>query len=465
MHLPDPIAAARRGLSVALLAALISPVATAAAQDLLPRVEVRQVGDLRWGWNNEARVKLDRDAFLVVVEFGADGRLRVVYPQRPDQSAYTKSNRPIYAELPSSDAMFIRASWVRVPTVIAFASDVAPDLSSFSSDGKTWEFEYNVADNAGEREVVNALAEVLYGSMDMPFSIATTRSAPMLSAFAISTLNSCGYPLGGNIANDFNNFLWELYGPIAIGSRRFQFGDYGSNWNRNLFLSTYMPFPFSSFQRSINGGLWNRYGAGCPGLSQQAPLYFIASVDRPVSPPTDSIGDVTPPKDRDGKPPKVVDDVELVPASPAAIERRSSAVKNAATKVATATGGDNGVAQRSERSELVQRSQVAQAIAMLNARNALGMDGTNARSNQRRGWVRTATSGGSGGYGGSGTITRASGSGSGGGSTGVGTSSGSGGSSSVGSGASSGASRGGEGRAGTTGSGRGGTGRPDPSQP
>lgn len=458
MHLSDPTAAARRGLSVALLAALVSPLA-AGAQELLPRVEVRQVGDLRWAWQNEARVKLDRDAFLVVAELGADGRLRIVYPARPDQSAYTRSNKPIYTELPSSDAMFIRANWVRVPTVIAFASDVAPDLSSFRSDGKTWEFEYNVTDGAGEREVVNALAEVLYGSLDMPFSVATTRSAPVLSAFAISTLNSCGFPLGGNIANDFRSFLWEAYGPFAIGSRRAFFGDYGSDWHRNLFLSTYMPFPFSGFQRNIGGGLWNRYGAGCPGLAQQAPLFFIASGDVPTLPlPPDSIGDVEPPKDRDGKPPKVVDDVKLVPASPAAMERRGNAVRDAATKVATASGSGNGVAQRSERSELVQRSQVAQAIAMITSRNALGMDGPASNgANQRRGWVRNAASGGSGGYGGSGTVTRASGSGAGGGSTGVGTSSGSAGSSSAGSGASSGEGRGGEG---TTGGGRTGTGRP-----
>ncbi len=459
MHLPDPLAAAGRGLAVALLAALISPVASAAAQELLPRVEVRQVGDLRWAWQNEARVKLDRDAFLVVAELGADGRLRIVYPERPGQSAYTRSQRPIFTSLPSSDAMFIRATWVRVPTVIAFASDVAPDLSSFSSDGKTWEFEYNVSEGASEQEVVRAMAEVLYGSPDMPFSIATARSAPVLSASAIRTLASCGYALGGDVANDFRSFLWDVYGPMAIGSRRGFFGDYGSDWHRNLFLSTYMPFPFS-FQRGVGSGLWNRFGAGCPALNRQMPFFFVASNDVRLPPPPDSIGDVEPPKDRDGKkPPGVVDDVELVPASPAAIERRSNAVRDAATKIATATGSSSGVAQRSERSDLVQRSQVAQAIAMLNARSALGMDGTDGRANQRRGWVRNAT-GGSGGYGGSGTVTRASGSGSGGGSTGVGTSSGSAGSSSAGSGASSGEGRGGEARGGATGGGRTGTGRP-----
>ncbi len=462
MHLSDLTAAARRGVKVALVAALVSPMVQAGAQELLPRVEVRQVGDLRWAWQNEARVKLDRDAFLVVVELGADGRVRVVYPERPSQSAYTRSNRPLYTPLPSSDALFIRSSWVRVPTVIAFASDVAPDLSSFSSDGKSWEFEYNVADNAGEREVVNAIAEVLYGSLDMPFSIATARSAPVLSASAIGVLASCGYALGGDIANDFRSFLWDAYGPLAIGSRRMFFGDYGSDWHRNLFLSTYMPFPFSSFQRSIGGGLWNRYGAGCPGLNRQAPLFFVASNAGRMPTPPDSAGTdttgVTPPKDQERLPPKAVDDVKLVPASPAAIEKRTNAVREAVSKVVTSSG--DGVAERSARSELVQRSQVAQAIAMINARNALGVDGGNDAANSRRGLVRRAASGGSGGYGGSGTVTRASGSGAGGGSTGVGTSSGSAGSSSAGSGASSGEGRGSEARGGATGGGRTGTGRP-----
>ncbi len=438
---------------VALVGALLSPTAPVAAQDALPTVKVRQMADLRWSWYNEARVSVDRDAFVVVIELGADRQARIVHPQRPSDPAYTKSRNPLFVDLPSAGAMFLRAVRVEVPTIVAFASDLAPDLSSFTADGRSWDFDYMIRPGTTQMEAIRALATVLYGGVDMPFSFDATVVAPWLTTASLSTLGSCGYQLGGVVSPDFNEFLWQAFGPIAYELSPY---NHQMQWviNRGAYGSFVTPHP-QLMQRIVNRGLWDRFGANCGALNAQRPFFVL--IDEPRVPnPGDSSGGVprTPPEDRPaGETPPTINGVGIVPASPAAIAHRTAAVRTATTNARASSTTVTSNLTRQTSSELVQRAQVAEAIRLIGEQQRLvAAGGSVGGNNNVRNW-RTRGGGSTGSS--SGGIARGSTST---GSAGVS----SGGSSSTGSGAASsaGSARGGEARGGTTTGGRSGTGRP-----
>ncbi len=444
----------RQGASVALLGWLISPIAAAGAQDALPKVRLTQMVDAQWGYGNDAWARLDRDAFLVILEFGADGRARIVYPESPRDSPFTEAGNAVQAQLPSADAMFVRVARVHVPTLVAIASDLAPDLSTFTSTGNTWDFDYDIPRGISRNQMVRALAAIMFGGEGMPYSFELRDIAPQLSNFAVGALNSCGYLFASEISPSFNNFLWQTFGPQPVGF----FGGGGfSPW-----LATagggvrFGLFPLG-FRRYVDAGLWGRFGAGCEPLARQRYFYAIGERGPGEIPPDngDEVALAPLPKDRDplGRPP-VVPDVGIEVASPAEQARRGALVKDAA---------GNLVAQkptapvRSEAEQLVQRSQVLDFVRRLSVQQSLGFDGNRvAAQNAGRRPVQRRGAGSSGRVGG---VQRTSAGGSG---AGVGSSGGSSGSGSSGGSAGSGSSSGGD-RGGSAGGGRaGGGGRSGP---
>jgi len=431
------------------------PTAAISAQDAFPKIEVRQVADHgSRALGGSARVKLDRDAFVVVIELGVDGRARVVFPESPRVKAFVRAERTLDVPLPSADVMFVRTQRVSTPTIVAFASDVAPDLSAFTDNSSRWDFQYALDFNGRTADAVRDLATLIYGDPDMPHGVSKAHIAPVLSAFAQRQLLDCGFLLSGYPSVSFANFLWDLYGPWFIHAPLI--GASYLRWQDDGGLGSLMPFGLSAFARSTTRGLWDRYGAGCDGLRRAQP-FTIAILEsggdsRYNADGVDTRGaTVPPPRNRTGGDSvSTVDGVSLVPASPAAIARRANAVTIA---VNSAEGAVRDAPVREAHEEMIQRAEVARMIALLASGTSQGRD-------VRGQLVRARSTGGSAGNGGAGEVTRTgTTTGSGGGSTGVGGSAGGGSAGetkSVGSGSSSAgeASRGGSaggGRAGVGG--------------
>lgn len=442
-------------LSAATLLLIGVPMAVASAQDAYPKVEVRQLaGAGSRSWGSSARVKLDRDAFVVVIELGVDGRARIVFPASPREKAYVRADRALYVPLPSADVMFIQTQRVRTPAIVAFASDVAPDLSAFTAGSGRWDYQYAVDFNGRTEDAVRDLATLIYGNPDMPYSVSQSHIAPTLSAFAQNLLIDCGYVLGGSTSIEFANFLWDLYGPWTLRGTPLPISPFSQAFWSYGVVGAYMPLGLTGFSRYTSRGLWNRFGAGCGGLRYHQP-FTIAVLDESAFSPYNSEGVdnrgavVPPPQNRTGGDPRsTVDGVSLSPASPAAIARRENAVASAVSSAQDA----RTLPVREAHQDMMQRADIARTIAFLATQERIAANGGVQQSGRRS---AASAFGGSAGYGGSG-VTRS------GTSMGAGTSTGvtgsSGGVSSAG-GAGSGSSSAGEAsRGGSTGGGRAGEG-------
>jgi hypothetical protein len=447
----------------ALLVATAAPSVTQAQPQSFPKVEIRQdpgMGPGSPAWGAAARVRLDRDAFLVVIELGVDGRARVVFPESPREKAFVRASRNFLVPLPSADVMFVNVSQARRPTVVAFASDMAPDLSEFTRNGNRWDYQFAMEYDQSTENVIRDLATLIYGDPDMPFSVAQTRVAPVLSAFAQRALIDCGYSLGGLTSADFMDFLWDVYGPYQFhGVGRWGSRMDGSNvyWGY-MGSSYYMPFGTTSFGRFTTRSLWNRYGAGCGGWNFQRPsilaIYNPEPGGDPV--PADTVGGKDQPKDRPAdKPNDKVDGVGIIPATPEAMQRRETKV----TTLVAANVVANTKLSREAANDLLQRRDVAAALQMLAMQRVTGLTEEQLLAQSRRaqasnGGISRRSPSSRGDSRSSGVGTSMSGSGS---SAGFG-----GGSSEVGGSGGAGAS--GEARGGSAGGGRGGSGRVPPGQ-
>ncbi|MCU0617414.1 MAG: hypothetical protein MUD17_10090, partial [Gemmatimonadaceae bacterium] len=473
-------------LALAVLAAALSP-SGASAQDALPVVRVSQSpGENSLGFGGTARVRLDRDAFLVVIEVGADYRARILYPMRPSMGAWARSDRSIVVPLPSADAGFIRATELRIPDIIAFASDVEPNLDEFTESGRRWDYQYAVSVGEPLSETVRSLAQLLFGDADMPYTVYTRPEYPVLPRAAFASLSSCGYNLNGQYSSQFNRFLWDAFGPMTLLQSGWNIEERYRNYQwegPGWFLASMSPL--FNFGRNVGLGLWNTFGAGCGPLQQQRP-FLVASTESPrVPPPSDSSGgEIVPlPEDRDPKQrPPVVPGVELRPASPEEMGRRADAVTRVADARAEAraasraSGEARGPLTREGNQELVKRQEIATVMSLLAAQAALGQRGSvvDALARVRAGETTVAAGGqsgargtrggsvgrfpsdpgsssgggfrGSSGYGGGSSL------GSGGGASGGGSSIGSGASSGGGAARGGGEARGGSGRGSGTGS-------------
>ncbi len=439
----------RRSATLALAGALLSPIASVIAQDALPKVRLTQMVDPQWGFGSEARVRLDRDAFLIVFEFGADGRARLVYPESPRDSPYTVGGTSVLASLPSADAMFVRTASIRIPSLVALASDLAPDLSSFTAEGRVWDFDYEIPRGTTRVEMIRALAAIIYGGEDMPYSFELQELAPQLSAFAVNTLNSCGHIFGSEISPQFNSFLWQAFGPYALGA--FPRGGVSPWFSTVGGGSRFGLFPLG-FRRHVNSGLWGRFGAGCQPLNRQRPFYIVDNRPTPQDTPGENPDDmrlIPVPTDRDpNAPPATIPGVGITPATPLPKAARAQPVKDA---VAKASDQKPLPLVRTEANGLVQRAQVVEFIRRLTIEQQMGVSPSVAAGNA---WARRGPNSGSSSSGQFYGRRRASASGS--GSSGVGSKGSAGGSEgSVGSGSSSG---GGAGRGGSAGGGRAGSG-------
>ncbi len=355
--------------------------------DQLPRVTVRQVNTGTRSWGGSARVMVDRDAFLTVIEVGADGRARVVFPASPRDKAFVRGGRPVYAPLPSADAMFIRTASVRVPLVVAFASDVAPMLTEFGQGRNRWDYQFAVPAYGDTQEVAQQLAELLFGRemVDAPvFGMAVIRIAPVLDMAAQRLLASCGYQLGGIASGDFYQFLWDMYGPFALGN----------GWSSMYGMSMYdvgvwglggwhVPFPWYAFTRTTDYRLWQTFGAACDPLRRQPFILAFANMPgrgglpRDPSFPTDTLLTLRPaPGDREVGRPPVVGDLGVdttvrvgdTPAPPAGTVTQELVADAPATR--------DG-ATREAMAELVQRQEIERFIADLQMRRSLGIGGVN----------------------------------------------------------------------------------------
>jgi hypothetical protein len=369
-------------LALAVLAAALSPSGIR-AQDALPVVRISQSpGENSLGFGGTARVRLDRDAFLVVIEVGADYRARILYPQRPSDGAWARSDRSIVLPLPSADVGFIRSTELRVPDIIAFASDVEPNLGEFTEGGRRWDYQYAVSVGEPLDETVRSIAQLLFGDADMPYTVLTRPEYPVLPRAAFATLSGCGYNLGGQYSAQFNQFLWEAFGPMTLISSAWNIEQRYRNyqWERQGWFLASMS-PLFGFGHRVNPGLWSTFGAGCGGLWQQRP-YFIASAEPPrTTPPSDSTnGEIVPlPEDRDPKArPPVVPGVELVPASPEEMVRRAESVSRVAEARAAsrASGEARGPLTREGNQDLVKRQEIATVMSLLAAQAQLGQRGS-----------------------------------------------------------------------------------------
>jgi hypothetical protein len=446
----------------ALLVASAAPSETQAQPQSFPKVEIRQDNGMGPGspaWGAAARVKLDRDAFLVVVELGVDGRARVVFPESPREKAFVRATRNFLVPLPSADVMFVNTSYNRRPTVVAFASDMAPDLSEFTRYGHQWDYQFAMEYDQATDDVIRDLATLIYGDPEMPYSVAQTRVAPVLSAFAQRALIDCGYTLGGLTSADFMDFLWDVYGPYQF----YGVGGWGSRMSgSNVYWgymgsSYYMPFGTTSFGRFTSRSLWNRYGAGCNGWGFQRP-FIVALHQAPLSEepqPVDSLGLPEKPKDRTGdKPNDKVDGVGIIPATPEEMKRREVKV----TTLVAANAVANTKLSREAANDLLQRRDVAAALQMLAMQRVTGLTEEEILAQSRRaqssnGGIYRRSPSSRGDSRGSGFGPSIGGSSS---------SVGGGGSSEVGGSGGAGAS--GEARGGSAGGGRGGSGRVPPGQ-
>jgi hypothetical protein len=482
---PSPLSLARAGLIGALAAvALLVPERSLRAQTELPTVQIAQMpGSANIGFGGTARLRLDRDAFLVVLEIGADHRARILHPALPKDGAWTRSDRSVFVPLPSADAAFIRSAELRVPDIVAFVSDVEPNLEEFTERGRRWDYQYIVSTDEPLDVTVRSLASLLYGDPDMPYTVVTRREYPVLNRATFSSLSRCGYNLNAPYSPAFNDFLWQAFGPVSLLETSWAIDDRYRNFQwegRYWFLASMSPLGL--FQRSVGGGLWNTFGDPCDALRAQRLFYLNAwntnTVAQGPLPPGTTPDDVTPvPGDRNpGARPPVVPGVDIVPVAPEEMQRRASAVTRLADARAESRATSRGPLTRESNEELVKRQEIATVMALLasqrqGGRGALDVmdvfqrvragqtvvaDANGRASSSPRGGRSVGRfgggSGGSGGFGGSGSVSSGSGGFGGGG----------GGGGSVGSGSSSGGgeARGGGGERGGS-SGRGsGTGRP-----
>lgn len=452
--------AGRRILQSLVLAAFV-PLHGVSAQTAYPEVEVRQIlGSGVGTWSNSARVSLDRDAFVVVFELGADGRARIIYPESPRENGFMRASRNWYVPLPSVDAMFIQATTMRTPTVVAFASDLAPDLSEFTDEGRHWDYMFSIKDGVSRETTLRDLATLIFGDAEMPYSVSESRIAPTLPPSAQSALRTCGYQPGAYGTASYYEFLWSMFGP-------FYGWGYGANstafnavtfapWSTSNFVNYYsFASASSAFTRFASTGLWTRYGMTCDPLRQLLATHVVLLPERNgPGTPADSLM----PRDSLKRGPHGrVGDVGIVPATEAARLERAGAVKLAASELEVAVGS----LTRQSNEEMVQRQEIASLLAQLRVMRALGKDNIDARDLQA---IRTFGTVERKGFGsgfnksiGRASTSTASGSSTA-GSSGSGSSSSTGSSSSAGSEGSAGSS----GRATETrgGTGRGGTGRP-----
>jgi hypothetical protein len=475
----------RPSVALAAAALLASPLLLAplGAQDALPRAEVRQVmGGGSFGFSSTGRIKLDRDAFLVVFEIGADGRARVLYPVTPRTNGYTRADRPVYVPLPSADVPFIRAAELRVPTMVAFSSDLEPNLSEFTESGRRWDYQYATNSFEPLESTVRGLAELLYGSADRPFEVATRDLSPVLSSMAQRTLVSCGYNFGGAFSPGFNRFLWDLWGPVSLLETSWRLDNIYRDiqWNQWTWggpsLSYMYGAPFFAFARATSRGLWDQFGAGCDPLARDFRYIALMPPSQQLPPGSDTATRVPLPEDRPStRPPGTVTDVGIELATPADMARRSARVTRDGAEMARIRDAESkSPLTRETTRDLVQRQEIERTMYLLTAQRAAGWAGSvnDAFARVRAGQFDNDMSRVAARTGSTRSVTRASSSGS--GSTGLGPNRGStsgggfstgagggGGGSSVGGGAAAGSgsmSGGSEARGG--GEARGGSGRP-----
>ncbi len=359
--------------------ATATPLAPLSAQQAYPQVEVRQVMGSRGGepWGGTARVDLDRDAFVVVLEIGADSRARVVFPETPRDRGFVRADRRLYVPLPSADVMFIRAQQARVPTIVAFASDVAPDLTAFAASRNRWEYQFAVDVSSRPEDAVRDLAMIIFGDPDMPYSVSQSAIAPSLSIDAQRMLASCGYNLGTPASADFYRFLWDMYGPFPLSGSTTLPPVGASSWYFGSGMSAFIPFPLHGFSRSTESTLWNAYGSMCDPLMRRRPLFMAVMPVLPVLPGdssgVDTTGSKVPvPRDRqaDG-PPSTVDEVGIIPAAPAAARRdriTASSETGAMRRTPLVREASEELIQRRDMADLVARRAAGAGDVAANGR-------------------------------------------------------------------------------------------------
>lgn len=378
-----------RPLSVLLGAAvcLVAPSAAGSlsAQEALPRAEVRQVmGGGTFAFSGTGRIRLDRDAFLVVFELGADGRARILYPMNPRDRGFARADRAFYVPLPSADVPFVRSPEVLVPVIVAFASDLQPDLSEFTESGRRWDFQYATNGQESMEVTVRGLAELLYGSADMPYSVTTRDMSPVLSSFAQRSLVSCGYQYGGAFSSSFNRFLWDLWGPVSLLDASWRLDQIyreiqWSQWSYGGWGNVFGPQSFA-FGRSTTGRLWEQFGATCAPIGRDFRSIAMLPRTQPVPQPPggDSSTLAPPPTDRSGpKPPGTVTDVGLELAPPDDMRRRAASV----TRQVDAQTDSRALAARRPLTrettrDLVQRQEIERTMFLITAQRAAGWAGS-----------------------------------------------------------------------------------------
>ncbi len=153
-------------------------------------------------------VRVDRDAYVTMFAVARGGRdlpIQVLSPGNPGDKGLLKAGRSYQPRQLSSIELWHLADFGAAPLVIAFASNVKPNLTALA-DGRRWSNALFVADSAAPntRELVNALAKEIYG-LNVPFSVSVS---PTTQPFPSSVLAARAFePSGGVSAAQCQNTM------------------------------------------------------------------------------------------------------------------------------------------------------------------------------------------------------------------------------------------------------------------
>jgi hypothetical protein len=175
-------------------------------------------------------LQVDRDAFLVVLEVGVDGRLRLVHPASPSDAPMVAAGTSVPVRLPSFAAQGFDAStgmpsaavrtMVPEPFVVAFASDVGAKLDLFGAGDGGWRYQFVVDAALTPPVLAEQLAARLFEA-GVPFSVETAVLSPPLTSAAAFRLAQqyvqCGAVLEGGVAGVVDpSTRWRLLDLFAF---------------------------------------------------------------------------------------------------------------------------------------------------------------------------------------------------------------------------------------------------------
>jgi hypothetical protein len=210
---------------------------------------------------------VDRDAYAAAFAVTRDGRLRVVWPDSPENDGLVRRGKTYSANAAFAQyGAFLSGSRSAVPYVFVITSDQRLDLSRFGK-GSRWAYQVNLEGVGFDADdAVTTVASVVLPSAEAPYAADYSYIGPRLIGAAQMLALNCSVRNASARSYDYFRDLWAVFDPWDpfLGPAAFS-----TAW---LWSSAWFPYSGRGlqslyFDRATRAS--SAFWGGCPYMNQQ----------------------------------------------------------------------------------------------------------------------------------------------------------------------------------------------------